>query len=211
MTRPASGLAALLALSAFLALGQDKTAQEKVAEFSKKLKASEKSGTSDSGAGGASTPNGAQQPDDVMESIWCADVSDQQTRDVCWKAYQARMNYYIHAMDHRAEDFWWQHVASRLIFAMVIGLVAIGVYFAWVQFRKDINRPPGTEEANSEKSPPKKTSKDQHESPPPETDLELSLGGLKIKSPVLGVIILALSLGFFYLYLRYVFPMSDTF
>jgi hypothetical protein len=40
--------------------------------------------------------------------------------------------------------------------------------------------------------------------------IELSTGGLKISSPVLGVIILGLSLAFFYLYLVYVYPIAET-
>ena len=127
--------------------------------------------------------------DEIMERIWCGAVEDQVTRDVCWQAYQARMNYYIGAMGHRSRVFWWQHMASRAIFLVVISLVTVGVYFAWVQFRKDIAGPPKEE---------------QHQ-------IELATSGLKVSSPVLGVIILVVSLAFFYLYLVYVFPIIDTF
>jgi hypothetical protein len=43
------------------------------------------------------------------------------------------------------------------------------------------------------------------------TSLELSTTGLKVSSPVLGVVILALSLGFFYLYLVYAYPIQEGF
>jgi hypothetical protein len=39
--------------------------------------------------------------------------------------------------------------------------------------------------------------------------LDLSTAGLKVSSPVLGVIILVISLAFFYLYLVYVYPISE--
>jgi hypothetical protein len=43
------------------------------------------------------------------------------------------------------------------------------------------------------------------------TSIEAGKSGFKISSPVLGVIILTLSLAFFYLYLVHVYPVSDTF
>jgi len=39
--------------------------------------------------------------------------------------------------------------------------------------------------------------------------LELGQTGLKVSSPVLGVIILVISLAFFYLYLVYVYPIGE--
>jgi hypothetical protein len=45
----------------------------------------------------------------------------------------------------------------------------------------------------------------------PVTEIEATLQGLKISSPVLGVIILALSFFFFYLYLKYVYPIHEIF
>lgn len=44
-----------------------------------------------------------------------------------------------------------------------------------------------------------------------EHSVELSTSGIKVSSPVLGVIILALSLAFFYLYLVYVYPIKEIF
>ncbi len=65
-------------------------------------------------------------------------------------------------------------------------MVAIGLYFSWMQFHA--TRPGAA---------------------PVITQLELSQSGLKVSSPVLGVIILVLSLAFFYLYLTHVYPISE--
>ena len=40
------------------------------------------------------------------------------------------------------------------------------------------------------------------------TNLELSASGIKVTSSVLGIIILAISIGFFYLYLAHVYPIK---
>jgi hypothetical protein len=41
------------------------------------------------------------------------------------------------------------------------------------------------------------------------TSFELSLSGIKISSSVIGLIVLAMSMGFFYLYLKFVYPIQD--
>jgi len=87
--------------------------------------------------------------------------------------------------DHRLRVFKWQHVSTIIIFFIVIGLVITGVYFAAIQFHR--GKSPDT------------------------TEVELSVKGVKVRSPVLGVIILTLSLGFFYLYLAYVYPIQNAF
>jgi hypothetical protein len=40
--------------------------------------------------------------------------------------------------------------------------------------------------------------------------LEISTTGLKVSSSVLGVVILAMSMAFFYLYTRYVYPIQEV-
>jgi hypothetical protein len=45
---------------------------------------------------------------------------------------------------------------------------------------------------------------------PGETSLELNRDGLKIASPVIGLIVLVVSLVFFYLFLKVVYPITPT-
>jgi hypothetical protein len=95
--------------------------------------------------------------------------------------------------EHRAKVFAWQHFSARIIFFVVLALVAIGIYFAWVQFRLDIKPDNSSVGTGQEK----------------EHRVELSTSGIKVSSPVLGVIILVLSLAFFYLYLVFVYPIAE--
>ncbi len=91
--------------------------------------------------------------------------------------------------------FLLQHLTIRIIFFVVLFLVFMGIYFAWIQFRRDMLIARAASAAPDDK---------QH-------SLELSTTGIKVSSPVLGVIILALSLAFFYLYLAYVYPVKEIF
>jgi hypothetical protein len=108
------------------------------------------------------------------------------------EAYRASLReYYIYVqkgLQHRQRVFVWQHYSSITIFVVVILLVAAGIYFAAVQFHQSLAR--GTAEA---------------------TQFEAGTGGLKVSSPVLGVIILVISLAFFYLYLVFVYPIREIF
>lgn len=105
-----------------------------------------------------------------------------------WRAAQlARYRYQVAGLSHRESVFRWQLFSSKVIFWAVLVLVATGIFFSGVQFFRGFN----AEAMQSE--------------------LELSTGGVKVSSPVLGVIILVLSLAFFYLYLVYVYPIKEIF
>ena len=77
-----------------------------------------------------------------------------------------------------------------MIFWAVLGLVVIGVLFSWLQFRRVIGTKKG-------------------ESTGIGGEIEVAMTGFRIASPVLGVLILGLSLGFFYLYLQFVYPIIE--
>lgn len=102
-------------------------------------------------------------------------------------AFQGYYDYRVNAFEHRYRVFQWQYYSSIAIFVTVILIVAIGIYFAWRQFHETENKSEmGT------------------------TKFEASESGFSISSPVLGVIILLISLAFFYLYLVYVYPINDV-
>ncbi len=105
------------------------------------------------------------------------------------RALAAYYQYRIDGYEHRQRVFRWQLLSSRIIFVVVIFLVLVGIYFSWLQFSSAIRAGGGEQR---------------------ETTFEASTSGFKVSSPVLGVIILAISLAFFYLYLAYVYPIVDS-
>ncbi len=96
-------------------------------------------------------------------------------------------HHVIESNEHQRRVFQWQLLSAKIIFAIVILLVAAGIYFAAVQFHHGIRTGKSSEQ---------------------ETEFEASLKGIKVSSPVLGVIILTISLAFFYLYLVHVYPIE---
>ena len=142
----------------------------------------------------------AGKKDPLAIDVPCEDVSDAPTKDACWRALTRRFEYFTSGMEHRTRVFNWQHFSSRVIFVFVLLLVSAGLAFSYMQFRIYLRTVART-----------KLPVDTEGERKMATDLEISTGGVKVSSNVLGVIILALSLAFFYLYLVHVFPISDTF
>jgi hypothetical protein len=99
----------------------------------------------------------------------------------------AQEAYDIANLKHREEVFNWQHTASVIIFWMVLSLVLAGVTFSAIQFGVALRR--RTEFSDAE--------------------IAMSVEGVKIRSQFLGIITLALSLAFFYLYLKTVYPVVE--
>lgn len=116
---------------------------------------------------------------------------DEQGRVAQQRAFRAYYDYRTEGFDHRRRVFEWQLLTSRIIFVLVVALVAIGIFFSWLQFRRGLG-PHGDSGVKQET-----------------TTFEATAKGIKVTSPVLGVIILTISLAFFYLYLVYVYPIEE--
>ena len=121
----------------------------------------------------------------IFPTVWCADIDNVETQSSCWEAYRNGLEYYRFGLTHRENVLKWQHLSTKIILIVVLFLVTMGLYFAWVQFRE------GTAKQAS-------------------TEIEISTSSIKVSSPVLGVIILTVSLAFFYLYLIYVYPIQEV-
>lgn len=111
------------------------------------------------------------------------DATDREPR-ISAGAQATQERYYAAALEHRREVFAWQALASKVIFWMVIFLVFSGSALSAAQFYFAMRR----ETADTTQ------------------ELEISPVAIKIRSQFLGVVTLALSLAFFYLYLVNVFP-----
>jgi hypothetical protein len=85
---------------------------------------------------------------------------------------------------HTEEVFEWQLTSSRIIFWIVVLIVLSGLLLSWLQFAR-----PDPYVMDATKTPVSSVLKFSFK------------GGIEVISPVLGVLILVISLAFFYLYL----------
>lgn len=127
---------------------------------------------------------------------------DAETRAAYLAAVRAYYDYRTHGLRHRSGVFAWQLVSSKVIFVVVVLLVLSGVYFSGVQFHTTLRAwklaAARQEEGGTAAGPA-----------PLGGELEAGVDRLKVSSPVLGVIILALSFLFFYLYIVHVHPIEE--
>jgi hypothetical protein len=139
-------------------------------------------------------------------------------------AERAYYDYHVSGLAHRRAVFEWQLFSSRVIFWIVIGLVAAGIAFSGIQFRVALEAARADRARAMEqlaRSAALSTATDavpassRESAPLPaslglDTSFQASANGIKLSSPVLGVIILGLSLLFFYLYLSFVYPIHES-
>ena len=140
-------------------------------------------------------PGKAANTDPARPQPLPAGVTDPETLRLFEKALQDYYAYRSQGLDHRTAVFEWQLFSAKMIFMIVVFLVVCGIVFAGIQFRMGLLQSAAKGQGAAELV----------------TEIELSSGGVKLSSPVLGVIILFLSLAFFYLYLVYVYTIENVF
>jgi hypothetical protein len=137
---------------------------------------------------GTSGQQSDQDPGGLIPEVFSSDTLSAEGEKALKDSLTAYYVYRIQGFDHRARVFEWQLFSTKVIFAMVLIIVLAGLYFSWMQFHS-------ASDPNEMK----------------ESSLELGKSGIRVTSPVLGVIILSLSLAFFYLYLVHIYPIADAF
>jgi hypothetical protein len=145
-----------------------------------------------------------------------ADVSVEKALQDCYVTRQNRCNDAIDLHERKwteqfiQRSYEWHLFSTRLIFFLVIAIVIFGLYITYLQFNRDYHdwtpahRPIILPAAD--KTPP-----DAEVLPSrPVSSIKVGAGGLELSSQVIGLIVLALSFGFFYLYVKEVYPMVEA-
>ncbi len=115
---------------------------------------------------------------------------------------KTRIIYQISAEKHRRNVFDWQHTSGIIIFWVVILIVFVGLFFSGAQFYISLKNNIANDVTGNESVSQKGRLTNVSE-------FEASLKGIKVKSSVIGIIILVISLAFFYLYLVHIYPIEE--
>lgn len=150
-------------------------------------------------------PEDALQSDGSSESVVdfsidCAGVKDTETQKTCWETFREYLIYYKKGYIQRYKVIRFQNLSTKVILFVVISLVILGMFFAWYQFRIAMNAVKARIKSGDTSSYSAEVQ-------------EISIGesGVVARSSYLGVIILIVSLAFFYLYLVFVYPIQEIF
>jgi len=131
----------------------------------------------------------------------CEKISDADTEKICWETFRKYLIYFQNGYSQRESVLKFQNDSTKIILAIVISLVLLGMFFAWYQFSiamKAMQQRLDSGESISE------TVIEQQE-------IKISGSEIVARSSYLGVIILIVSLAFFYLYLVFVYPIKEVF
>jgi hypothetical protein len=115
-------------------------------------------------------------------------------------------------LNHDREAYEWHHISSIIIFFVVVFLVLSGVWFSWMQFRLAHHHAVGESVTVLNSATTNQTSLtgtqavDAAAQKDSVTEFSASPQGIKIASSAIGVVILVISMCFFYLYLEKVYP-----
>jgi hypothetical protein len=148
---------------------------------------------------------------------------DPETAAARKKVMQSEADYVVWSNDYAQRIFEHQIWYTNVIFIIVNLLVLAGLYFAWLQFRATINAhqaihrslaPSGQVPATDDQQEDQK----EEAAGPSAADasafsnntLKLGPDGLAISSAFIGLIILGFSMGFYLMYLKYVYPINEV-
>ena len=124
---------------------------------------------------------------------------------------QAGHARYVHWQRDYARRGWeWHLFSTQLLFSIVMGIVAFGLWITYLQFRRDYTG----RRARAKAGAPKSEGDPAPAPPPPHNDertstLKIGPAGLELTSQVVGLLVLAMSLAFFYFYVKEVYPMRE--
>ena len=150
--------------------------------------------------------------------------ADQETAVTAAQQELANANLVAAEADYKAwsyrnakQAYEWQDISTVVIFIVVFLLMVAGVVFSWIQFREGMHNHPLQAVASSVSTiaqPALSSGNGIHTASEVSieksavTEVSASPHGVKIASSTLGVIILVISMCFFYMYLSYVYPIS---
>lgn len=122
-----------------------------------------------------------------------------------------RFAYDVFRFNDNKDSFEFQYVQTWVIFVVVMLLVLSGVYLAYLQFRLDEKKALAHLEIQQLLAKSKATEPETGKSTASgETTLEVSTSGIKITSSVIGLVVLAMSFAFFYMYVLHVYELKVT-
>ncbi|MDR7127687.1 sterol desaturase/sphingolipid hydroxylase (fatty acid hydroxylase superfamily) [Algoriphagus sp. 4150] len=114
--------------------------------------------------------------------------------------------YFTENLKHRKQTFDWQLFSTKLIFFTVIIIVLCGLLFSGIQFYQSIKQTAALYKLANAENIEQLAKLD----PAEKTEIELSISnGVKITSSIIGLVILVVSIAFFYLYILYVYPINQ--
>jgi hypothetical protein len=138
----------------------------------------------------------------------CANLG-QKAREACDEYFKAAYEHQAWSLGYRQRAYEAHHSYTFWVFVLVCALVLLGMYLSLREFGLESRRREALLDRLVKRVRGEKVPEPEAETAAVANQLELGASGVKVTSPVLGVIILVVSMGFFYLYLKTVYPIQE--
>lgn len=117
--------------------------------------------------------------------------------------------------DYERRGWEWHLFSTQLLFCIVMGIVAFGLWITYLQFKRDYTGRAHAKKAKAANAQagqaPAAEATSEESAPPTTTNSTLKIGpaGMEMTSQIVGLLVLALSVAFFYFYVKEVYPMRE--
>lgn len=136
--------------------------------------------------------------------------SDPDTDSLSFVFLTTEVNYEIQSLDHRHRVFEWQLASSKYIFIVVNVIVSVGLLLSVWQFYLPIYKMNKMMKRNEvTKAESQTIIEDEEKKETHVSTIKLGKDGVEITSPVIGLLILVISIAFYFLYINFVYPVSE--
>ena len=108
------------------------------------------------------------------------------------------------------ESWDWHLFSTKLLLYVVMSIVAFGLLITYLQFTRDGAKALRSRSKAIAQASDGQVAKDTAGAGETPSTVKLSAAGIEITSQVIGLLVLAFSLGFFYLYVKVVYPMQEV-
>lgn len=133
--------------------------------------------------------------------------------------FMSRSKHEQWTLEFISKSWLWHLYSTAFLFLLVLGIVIFGLYITYLQFNRDYKTwtPPLLPVAPTQGEGGQKPVEGgdgtavvggQAATPTALNSVKISAGGLELSSQVIGLLVLAISLAFFYLYVMKVYPMQ---
>jgi len=205
--QPGHAVAPVLGILLFLAVPIDASAQEGTAKAFDFGSLVEKQAT--------------PKPPSVPAPGPCNEITDE-ARQACARLQKVAYEHQAWMLEYRQKAFEAHHVYTIIVFAIVCAMVLLGMYLSYKEFAigaarrqklierliQRVRRTAGGKPDEAKAGGDQELSAEEKAAAA--TALEIGTSGVKVTSQVLGVIVLVVSMGFFYLYLKTVYPIQES-
>lgn len=123
------------------------------------------------------------------------------------------LDYVRWQRDYARRGWEWHLMSTQALFAIVLGIVGFGLWITWQQFKRDytgrrrVRRVPAADKGDAAPAP---AAEPLLEAPRSAGTIKVGPAGLELTSQIVGLLVLAMSLAFFYFYVKEVYPMREN-